>query len=106
MILHKTRRFGRRWPESSDNWLHHRLLRLPRSVLRHFSEDERAAWKQVSSKNSEVATTLTALGPDKSASLLRHGYCVAMANLHVILGYPLLAIPALEQFRKMTITNA
>ena len=71
------------------------------SVLRHFGEDNRAWWKQAVTENSSTATTLTALGLDRSASLLRHGYCVAMANSHVILGYPLREIPELETFRRI-----
>ena len=38
---------------------------------------------------------------DVAASLLYHGYVLAMANLNVILDYPLLAVPSMDRFRDM-----
>ena len=37
-----------------------------------------------------------------SAALLEHSYVLAMCNLHVLLGYPLLALPAKERFEALT----
>jgi predicted acylesterase/phospholipase RssA len=61
----------------------------------------RREWAQIAKENALVATTLLALGPDVTARLLYHSYVLAMVNLHVILGYPLLDVPTLERFRAM-----
>jgi predicted acylesterase/phospholipase RssA len=61
----------------------------------------RREWAEVAKANGLVATTLFALGPDVTARLLYHSYVLAMVNLHVILGYPLLAMPSQERFRSM-----
>jgi hypothetical protein len=34
------------------------------------------------------------MGVSRAADLLRHGYVLAMANLHVILSYPLRDVPS------------
>jgi hypothetical protein len=60
--------------------------------------EDQAQWATIAKANSAVATTLTALGPETSARLLHHGYLLAMTNLHVILGYPLLAVPDRKRF--------
>ena len=51
--------------------------------------------------NARMKTTLSRLGADAATNLLYHGYVLAMANLHVILGYPLLPIPSIDRFRNM-----
>ena len=61
----------------------------------------RQEWKEIADANSRVKTTLSPLGEAKSLRLLRHSYVLAMVNLHVILGYPLLAMPSDEQFREL-----
>jgi hypothetical protein len=38
---------------------------------------------------------------EPSARVLRHAYALASVNLHVILGYPLLPIPPLEEFQEV-----
>ena len=48
------------------------------------SEDE---WKDIAAASSAVATTLKPLGTAVCASLLEHGYMLATANMHVILGH-------------------
>jgi hypothetical protein len=58
------------------------------------TEDE---WKKIAERNSRVPTTLRSLGPSVSADLIHHAYVVAMCNLHVILGYPLLTVPTHDQ---------
>jgi hypothetical protein len=58
----------------------------------------RNEWAAVVARNKLVATTLRALGRDTSARLLQHAYVTAMANLHVILGYPLLNVPSVDRF--------
>jgi hypothetical protein len=49
-----------------------------------------------------VKTTLSKLGRVKAARLVEHGYVLAMANLHVILGYPLAPIPEASEFDALT----
>lgn len=61
-------------------------------------DEARAHWRQVACENAAVKTTLVALGRPVSARLLHHAYVLAMVNLHVILGYPLLAVPGRERF--------
>jgi predicted acylesterase/phospholipase RssA len=66
----------------------------------------RAHWRQVAQENSRVSTTLFGLGEDRSARLLHHAYVLAMVNLHVILGYPLLAVPGPERFTALLARKA
>jgi hypothetical protein len=40
--------------------------------------------------------------PAVAARLLRHAYALTMANAHVLLGYPLLAIPEPSSFVELT----
>jgi len=55
-------------------------------------------WKSLADASTKVHTSLSGLGTEKSAALLRHGYMLAMANLHVILDYPLLDVPKTDRF--------
>ena len=71
-----------------------------RKVLDLLGRDSREQWKQIAKSNARVKTTLSRLGTDVAASLLCHGYVLAMANLHVILDYPLLPVPTMERFRE------
>jgi predicted acylesterase/phospholipase RssA len=50
-------------------------------------------WKDLAARAGGQKTSLTKLGQDAAADLLEHGYVLAMANLHVILSYPLLTLP-------------
>lgn len=64
---------------------------------------DRHKWKRITKENKKVATTLSSLGAEKATRLLFHGYMLAMANLHVILDYPLpKTIPSIEDFGKLT----
>jgi hypothetical protein len=66
------------------------------------SDAERDRWKTLARADAQIATTLAALGRDTSAALLRHAYLLAMANCHVILGYPLpTTLPPPERFEAM-----
>jgi hypothetical protein len=60
--------------------------------------DIRARWKETARRNTGVKTVLRKLGPDDTVRLLRHSYVLAMCNLHVVLGYPLLDIPSDDAF--------
>ena len=63
--------------------------------------DTKDEWADVAASNRAVKTTLSKLGPDVSVRLVRHGYVLAMANLHVLLAYPLLPIPATTRFDEL-----
>ncbi|MYH07525.1 MAG: hypothetical protein F4146_03000 [Rhodothermaceae bacterium] len=78
------------WPERAE--------RASR-VLQVLGDENRKKWDNLAKENSRVKTTLWRLGGDVPANLLCHGYVSAMANLHVILGFPLLAVPSIDRFR-------
>jgi predicted acylesterase/phospholipase RssA len=60
--------------------------------------DTRSEWEETAELNSAVKTTLSRVRSPAGERLLLHGYVLAMANLHVILDYPLLPVPPLERF--------
>jgi hypothetical protein len=59
------------------------------------------AWRAIAEANAAVPTTLVAFTNEVTARLLHHAYVLTMVNLHVILGYPLLAAPARERFEQL-----
>jgi hypothetical protein len=64
------------------------------------SQKTREDWEAVARANAEVGTVLNRLGTEVSARLLHHGYVLAMVNLHVILGYPMLPVPDRDRFEE------
>jgi hypothetical protein len=62
------------------------------------SEDE---WEEIARLNAAVGTTLLGFSVEVTARLVRHAYVLAMANLHVILGYPLLPIPSADEVQAL-----
>lgn len=72
------------------------------AVIAKFDSDE-AQWKDIAAANSEVKTTLSKMTPSITARLLRQGYALATANLHVVLGYPLLDVPPVEHFESLAL---
>ena len=80
------------WPE--------RAKRAAR-VLQVLGDENRNRWKHLSKENSRVKTTLSRLGGEVAAGLLFHGYVSAMANLHVILDFPLLTVPSSDRFKQL-----
>ena len=87
-------RQGNNWPK--------RALRA-RRVLAALGDDCREQWEELARSNTNVKTTLSRLGGDVAANLLYHGYVLAMANLHVILGLPLIEVPSIDRFKKLTV---
>ena len=81
------------WPE--------RAKRAAR-VLEVLGDENRETWEHLARENTRVNTTLSRLGGEVTARLLRHGYVSAMANLHVILGFPLLAVPSNDRFKQLS----
>lgn len=72
-----------------------------REVLDKLKDEDEEDWEQTARANSGVKTNLSGLGTEVSARLIRHSYVLAMSNLHVILGYPLLEVPSMERFRRL-----
>ena len=72
-----------------------------RAVLNAFRGEDAEEWAGITSQNARVATTLRALGTAVSTNLLRHAYLLAMANLHVLLDFPLLPVPAASHFESL-----
>jgi predicted acylesterase/phospholipase RssA len=60
--------------------------------------DTQDQWAEDARGDSTVKTSLSKIGVDVSARLLHHAYVLAMANLHVLLDYPLLPVPSRERF--------
>ncbi len=58
-------------------------------------------WSERAALNAPVPTTLSRLGTTTSARLIRHGFVLAMAKLHLRLGYPLCEIPPAEEFERL-----
>jgi hypothetical protein len=69
-----------------------------RAIIGILGDASRTEWSAIVARNICIRTTLRSLGQDTSARLLRHAYVTAMANLHVILGYPLLDVPTVAKF--------
>lgn len=68
-----------------------------RRVLEQLGDTERE-WGEIVAVTSGVKTTLSKIPAEAAERLLRHGYVLAMANLHVLLEYPLLEIPPVDRF--------
>jgi predicted acylesterase/phospholipase RssA len=85
--------------DSTDpNW-GARAQRAKEVIAKLEEAGERAdAWEREAAASRSTKTTLSKMGTDKAARLVRHSYLLAMANLHVFLGYPLLDVPALSRF--------
>jgi hypothetical protein len=58
-------------------------------------------WQSDAKWAAGVKTTLSRLGVDTSARLLRHAYALAAMNLHVLLAMPLQDVPPLAEFKAM-----
>ena len=63
--------------------------------------DSEAAWDERVQRTRTVKTTLNRLGARDAADLVHHGYVLAMANLHVLLDYPLLPLPSAARFAEL-----
>lgn len=65
------------------------------------SPEERHRWRDIAEHNDAVPTVLRKLGRRDTLGLLEHSYVLAMCNLHVLLGYPLLSLPAADRFNRL-----
>ena len=62
-------------------------------------------WAATAAASTGVKTTLGKLGADVVARLLLHSYVLAMVNSHVVLGYPLLEFPRLQDMERLVGTS-
>jgi hypothetical protein len=85
---------GDYWPDRTER------ARAAKALLLTGPTDA-ASWEKIAEANARVHTTLFALSREDTARLLYHAYVLAMVDLHVILGYPLLDLPAPERFEDM-----
>jgi predicted acylesterase/phospholipase RssA len=88
------------WPERAE-----RAAVTIDHLLRGSAESEQE-WKDIAKDNAGVKTTLAGIAPEVVARLVRHAYILAMVNLHVILGYPLLEIPSREDCEQLVRSGA
>jgi hypothetical protein len=63
--------------------------------------DARTYWTAEARANRSVKTTLSRVDAARASSLVRHAYVLTMVNCHVLLGYPLLPIPAVGRFQQL-----
>lgn len=70
------------------------------AVLRMLGATD-ARWEQLVKETRGVKTTLSGIGAGPAARLVEHGYVLAMANLHVLLDYPLLDVPDTGRFDEL-----
>jgi hypothetical protein len=61
----------------------------------------RQRWKERAARSTGVPTVLRKLGRPDTLALLEHSYVLAMCNLHVLLGYPLLSLPSDDRFARL-----
>lgn len=89
-------RVARAFAESSDL----RIAARAATIIGQLGADE-AAWEQLAAQGSRLGTRLWGFKGSAGAALLRHGYALAMANLHVLLGYRALPVPDLAFFEEL-----
>ncbi|MFL6139812.1 MAG: patatin-like phospholipase family protein [Frankiaceae bacterium] len=65
------------------------------------TEASRQWWAAMAARSPLVPTVLRSLGREVTVDLLEHSYVLAMCNLHVILGYPLLPVPGRDRFERL-----
>jgi hypothetical protein len=72
-----------------------------RAVIALLGDDAptRQRWRAVAGASAREKTALSKIPTARAASLVRHAYVLTMANTHVLLGYPLLAVPDDDRFR-------
>jgi predicted acylesterase/phospholipase RssA len=71
-----------------------------RDVIELMGPDE-AAWDAARRASMDVKTHLSRMRVAEAAGLLRHGYALAMANLHVLLDCPLIELPSRDWFEAL-----
>lgn len=74
-----------------------------REVIRRLGDNDgdRKAWADVVVANKGTKTTLSKVAPGRAVALMRHAYVLTMVNCHVLLEYPLRAVPDDTWFRDL-----
>jgi Patatin-like phospholipase len=70
------------------------------AVLAALAEHDEAQWQVLVNRNKAAKTTLRKFQRMQSLELVYHAYVVACTNLHIVLEYPLLPLPTLQQFEQ------
>ena len=83
--------------ELPNQWRHGDTDRAQRARAVLGVLGDEAAWQREADANKGVGTTLSKIPAERAASLLRHAYVLTMANAHVLLDYPLLAVPTIAE---------
>jgi predicted acylesterase/phospholipase RssA len=78
------------------------LARRAAAVLALLGPDEERRWRELAHRSTQVRTTLGRLGEGRTVDLLEHSYVLAMCNLHVLFGYPLLPLPFRAGLEELT----
>jgi predicted acylesterase/phospholipase RssA len=78
-----------RWPDRAER---------AATVIERLGLQTEGSWARIAQRSKNLPTVLKGFGAQDSADLLLHAYVLAMCNLHVILGYPLIEIPSAERF--------
>jgi len=89
-------RVADRYASSSDPDLAERAAEVI-SLLGAHRED----WAADAAADATMGTTLWGFRANDAERLFRHGYVLAMANLHVLLGHPLLEVPTPEDIAQL-----
>ena len=104
----KFRKWARELTEPApDEWAacHERAI-AAEAYLRETGED-RFEWSELVVRNSQYKTTLGMLGEDCTASLIRHGYAVAMVKLYSFReDYQLVPVPSVDDFKSLVQSGA
>ena len=58
-------------------------------------------WRERAARHARIPTGLRALGRRPAAELIRHAFVLAMAKLHIVRDYPLVAIPTVEELERL-----
>jgi hypothetical protein len=65
---------------------------------RAFIADE---WEDRAFQSARLPTTLSKLGRDTSARLIRHAFALTMAKLHILFDAPLVEVPSIEEVKRL-----
>jgi predicted acylesterase/phospholipase RssA len=67
---------------------------------------DQTGWDQARLASTKVGTHLSKMPVEEAAGLLRHGYALAMAALHVVRGFPPVEVPSIEDFAELVNAGA
>ncbi len=98
-----------RWVASHLFWTDPPAIERAQNVLQTLARTENCGdidevqklWKRWARQNASITTNLSALGTKDAARLMRHGFALAMARLHIVLNYPLTDVPSLSFFEEL-----